>query len=885
MIPLHKTPLHQWHRDHGAKMVDFGGWEMPIQYTGGILSEHLATRKSGGIFDISHMGRFLIRGRDSVVYLQHVLTSNVEALHVDQAQYTLLCNEAGNVIDDAYLYRFRETEYMLVVNAANAFKDWAHLNAHADPVESVELADITADLSMISFQGPQSGRILDFLLEDGALPEPAHNSLGRVTLAGVEIEVARTGYTGEPVGFEIFVPAEQAAHVWTVLSATGKPKGVTPVGLGARDTLRLEAGMPLYGHEFGADATGREIPAFSCPLASFAVSFSPRKGDFIGRKALMRQYEVIKELKKGTYQPTQILRRRVRPVSLLNSGVLRGGDGLYQDGREVGIVTSGTICPYWNFEGDKANMRITDHSTRRAIALALVDAEVKFGSEIESMVRGRRLKAKVVRYHGRSEAPPYFRPIPADWDRSAPKRESWQLKKKAATLVQSAIENHRWRQTRCINLIPSEMTPSPLVRLLSISDPSGRYAEHKRLKAIFEREVFYYQGTEFISWVEERLAEEIADFLGCRLVEARVISGQMANTTVFSALVDHRNRTERRREAERISLALTNHLGKGGHLSAQPMGALRHFVARDPVTERFSVINFPVERDNPYRIDLEATASMLDEQDPEIIILGKSMVIHREPVREIWQMVQHKQQKPLLMYDMAHVLGLVGKHFQEPFREGADIVTGSTHKTFFGTQRGVIGGNFDEDTPDYRFWEAVRRRAFPGQLSNHHLGTLLGLYFAALEMNAFKDDYQRQVIANAKTFARALNDNGLKVQGDPDISFTETHQVLVDVGYAEGCRVADRLEENNIIVNYQALPTDEGFTASSGVRLGVAEMTRFGMNETDFEAFADIFADAVKGKPGVGEKTAQFRENFQTMRYCFDEAMTEPLVAELKKMI
>jgi aminomethyltransferase len=166
-------------------------------------------------------------------------------------------------------------------------------------------------------------------------------------------------------------------------------------------------------------------------------------------------------------------------------------------------------------------------------------------------------------------------------------------------------------------------------------------------------------------------------------------------------------------------------------------------------------------------------------------------------------------------------------------------------------------------------WKAIRRRAFPGMVSNHHLGTLLGLLMAAIEMNAFKDEYQPRVIANAKAFANALRSEGLNVEGDPSIDFTETHQVLVNVGYGNGCEMARRLENNNIIVNYQALPHDDGFTASSGLRLGVSEMTRFGMEEKDFAALASLFAEVVKGK-NVAEEVAKFRQSFQTMRYCFD---------------
>ena len=190
------------------------------------------------------------------------------------------------------------------------------------------------------------------------------------------------------------------------------------------------------------------------------------------------------------------------------------------------------------------------------------------------------------------------------------------------------------------------------------------------------------------------------------------------------------------------------------------------------------------------------------------------------------------------MYDMAHVLGLVGPYFQQPFAEGADLVTGSTHKTFFGTQRGVIAGDLEETEERYDLWKAIQRRAFPGSVSNHHLGTLLGLLLAAYEMNHFKDAYQKAVIANAKAFARALASAGVEVAGDPALDFTETHQVVVEVGYGRGPELARRLEENNVICNFQAPPDEEGFTASGALRLGVSEMTRFGMGPADFEELA-----------------------------------------------
>jgi aminomethyltransferase len=221
------------------------------------------------------------------------------------------------------------------------------------------------------------------------------------------------------------------------------------------------------------------------------------------------------------------------------------------------------------------------------------------------------------------------------------------------------------------------------------------------------------------------------------------------------------------------------------------------------------------------------------------------------------------------MYDAAHVLGLLGPHFQTPFEEGADFVTGSTHKTFFGTQRGVIGSRFVEHDVRYELWEAVLRRTFPGSVSNHHLGTLLGLLMAAFEMNHFKDEYQPKVIANAKAFARALKECGLDVAGDPSISYTETHQVVVNVGYSRGPEIARRLEANNIICNYQATPEDEGFTAAGGLRLGVAEMTRFGMGEEQFRRMAELMSDVIIRGKNVKERIKELRKPFCEIQFCF----------------
>jgi aminomethyltransferase len=350
-------------------------------------------------------------------------------------------------------------------------------------------------------------------------------------------------------------------------------------------------------------------------------------------------------------------------------------------------------------------------------------------------------------------------------------------------------------------------------------------------------------------------------------------------------MVDYLNRADRKSEQRRMRKVINNHIIKGGHLSAQPMGALRDFVARDPKTEKAAVVNFPVLDENPYKIDVAATREIIEEHRPELIIFGKSMILHKEPVAEIRSMVDALSLDCILMYDMAHVLGLVGPNFQQPFLEGADLVTGSTHKTYFGTQRGIIASNYEMIEPRFKLWEAIERRSFPGSVSNHHLGTMLGLLMAAYEINHFKDAYQKNVLKNAKAFAEALSDCGLDVAGDPEISFTETHQVILNVGYAKGPQIARNLEENNIIVNYQASPDEEGFTAAGSLRMGVQEMTRFGMAPSHFQELAQLIFDAIVKDRPVKEKVAEFRKNFLDMKYCFSGSQYEDAINKLHKLV
>lgn len=877
MSELRRTPLHALHVEAGASMVDFGGWEMPMQYPGGIVEEHQYTRAHCGIFDVSHMGRFVVEGKDMLPFLQHVLSSNVEALDLNQAQYTILPDADGGAIDDAYLYRFNEQRYLLVVNAANAEKDWAHLIAEAAAYD-VQLTDRTADVALISVQGPDAKRILAGMSDTPALTEPVKNALNTLCLNGVTAHIAKTGYTGEPIGYELFLMAADAPAIWQALIE----RGARPIGLGARDTLRLEACLPLYGHEMGLDKDGKPIPIFAVPLAKFAISFAPQKGDFIGRKPLQAQFEAFSRIQNRDFSDIAALPRVIKPIALMERGVARPGSLVYRDGRAIGYITSGTMVPYYKTEGEGLATIIQEEKGLRSIALALVDADTLKDDEVTVDIRGKQIKGLVVPYHMRSDAPPFARPILAGYVGPEAPAPGGDYLQKALTLIQMTKDNHHWRQDECINLIPSEMSTSRAVRLLCAADPSFRYAEHKKVKSFYDHEIFYYQGTKFIDEVEQLLTAEMKRFLGCAEAETRVVSGQMANTAVFSALMDFKNRVNRKRDPQRLGYVMNNHIIKGGHLSAQPMGALHDYIAVDPRTERAAIVNFPVLADNIYKIDVAETKKLIDQYRPEFIIFGKSMVLHKEPVAAIRQFVDEMGMQTTIMYDMAHVLGLIGDHFQKPFEEGAEIVTGSTHKTFFGPQRGVIGVNYQPGDLKYELWETIETRAFPGSVSNHHLGTQLGLLMAAYEMNAFKDAYQSAVVQNAKHFAKACKAAGLSVAGDPANDYTETHQVIVCTGYGTGAEVAETLEQNGIIVNYQATPEEEGFTASGALRMGVSEMTRFGFDAAAFETLAGLVADVVLRGKDVRDEVKKLRKDYTDMRYCFsDEQVNKALDALL----
>jgi glycine/serine hydroxymethyltransferase len=454
---------------------------------------------------------------------------------------------------------------------------------------------------------------------------------------------------------------------------------------------------------------------------------------------------------------------------------------------------------------------------------------------------------------------------------------------KIENLLNRTATNNIWRQRECINLIPSESSPSLLVKLCEISDPAGRYAEHRTIKG---KEIYFYQATDFIRDVEDELRKELQLYFGCSNIELRPISGNMANEVVFKGIVKYLNREKPRNQPLRkMRAVINNNLTKGGHLSAQPMGALFNFVADNLETGQENVYHFPVLKDNPYKADVGKLPDLIQSVKPELIIFGKSMFLCKEPVGFVSEIVSKMDPRPILMFDMAHVLGLYGA-FQSPFAEGADIVTGSSHKTFFGPQRGIVAGNIEPGTGLEKLWIEIKSRAFPGSTSNHHLGTLLGLLLATYEMNEFKEVYQQQVIINARAFARALKSQGIAVEGDAAEGFTETHQVVIRVRqYGLGEDIARRLEDNNIVTNYQALPDDDSFISSSGIRMGTQEMTRFGMKEADFEKLAELVADCIISNKPVKDNVKKLRANFLEMHYCLPPEKSIGLAARVLSSI
>ena len=389
MSELKRTQLYEAHLAAGGTMVDFGGWEMPIQYPSGIVTEHLTTRSGCGIFDVSHMGRLLIEGPDRLAFMQYALSSNVAAVKPGRAQYCMIPNGTGGAVDDAYVYMYEEDRYMLVVNASNTDKDLAHF-ATILPKFNCTVTNMTDKCASIAVQGPDTDKILSQLIGGEVPVGPKKNDLGFAMMEGRKVWLSRTGYTGEPIGYELFIESAEAVWLWNRLLELG----AKPIALGARDTLRLEAGLPLYGHEMGEAPDGSEIQIFSVPLSRFAVSFAEEKGDFLGKELLAQQ--------KAS------LTTKIVPIALVDRGVIRAGMDVLKNGEKVGWVTSGTMVPYWNFD---ENGNKLETSGKRSIGFACIAGNPQVGDEVQVDVRGKKLKAVVVAKHMIQNEPPYGKAV------------------------------------------------------------------------------------------------------------------------------------------------------------------------------------------------------------------------------------------------------------------------------------------------------------------------------------------------------------------------------------------------------------------------------------------------------------------------------------------
>ncbi|GCE11037.1 glycine cleavage system aminomethyltransferase GcvT [Tengunoibacter tsumagoiensis] len=354
---LKRTPLYEQHRALGARLVEFGGWEMPVQYSS-ILDEHQAVRTHAGLFDVSHMGEFKVEGAEALAFLQYLVPNDVSRLALQQALYTQLCLPSGNVIDDLLIYFIAEQHYLLVVNAGNIDKDLAWVQEQAQKFPSVTVSNQSETTALLALQGPAALEILQPLTDiDLKGIRYYHSAPGLVD--GLHCLISRTGYTGED-GFELYCSAADVVQLWNDLLVAGKPLGLQPAGLGARDTLRLEAGYCLYGHELDEQTNPLEA------RLSWTTKFN--KGDFIGRDTLL----TVKE---------QGPNRLLVGVELLERGVPRSGYALYAGDALVGSLTSGAPGP----------------SVQKNIGMGYVETSYAIvGQPIQVEIRGKRLAAQIV---------------------------------------------------------------------------------------------------------------------------------------------------------------------------------------------------------------------------------------------------------------------------------------------------------------------------------------------------------------------------------------------------------------------------------------------------------------------------------------------------------
>ncbi len=364
-IELKRTALFDVHKAAGAKMVAFGGWEMPVEYSG-ITKEHLAVRTGAGLFDVSHMGEIEVRGPEALALLQHVTSNDVSRIEIHQAQYTALMAPAGSAVDDCVIHRLDEKHYFICVNAANTEKDFDWIVKHN--AMGAEVRNVSSGYSQLAIQGPKAAKIVA-RVSDADLAGIRYYRFLRARCCGVDGLLARTGYTGED-GFEFYFPPEESEHVWNALLEAGRPEGLIPAGLGARNTLRLEAAYPLYGHELDEETTLLEAGL------GWICKFD--KGEFIGRDALKAERE-------------QGLRKKLIGFEMADRSIGRDGYSVLIGGRKVGRVTSGSPAPF----------------LRKNIGLAFVPPQLaELNREIEIEIRGKPAPARQVTlpFYRRSQA-------------------------------------------------------------------------------------------------------------------------------------------------------------------------------------------------------------------------------------------------------------------------------------------------------------------------------------------------------------------------------------------------------------------------------------------------------------------------------------------------
>jgi glycine hydroxymethyltransferase len=414
-------------------------------------------------------------------------------------------------------------------------------------------------------------------------------------------------------------------------------------------------------------------------------------------------------------------------------------------------------------------------------------------------------------------------------------------------VLETIRRQNEWRSA-CINLIASENVLSPLALKSLSSDFVARYAEgHPGLR--------YYEGTKYIDAIETRLEEEVRGVFRARRADVRPISGTVANDAVFHTVL------------ERGATVLAHGVPAGGHVSHQRFGALGKVAG--------TIKRIPLAKDG-ITVDVAKAKDLVRELKPAVLLFGRSLFLFPEPVAALREVCT--ESGTLILYDAAHVLGLVAcGQFQDPLLEGADVMMGSTHKTYFGPQRGVILSNTEDDG----LWKKVDRGVFPGATSNHHLFSMPPMLVATLEMREFGRKYAADVVANARALGQALRERGVPALGE-SIGFTNSHQVAVDASSFGGGREATRrLCEQGIVANMNTLPGDDPKTARDprGIRFGVQEMTRFGATRDTMEAVAGLVADCLARKRDVSSESKRLRAGLQTVHYTFEG----PEAAELLK--